>query len=582
MPSLMNHLESAFLALLLLAVLAVGVSEIHDFDTFWQLQSGKYMVETGSFIRTDLFTLAPDVPRFEHCWLHDLILYGLYQVGGYPALSIWKGLMIAGTAMVLAATALLRGASLLAVVLVLPVFLLSSGTWTARPQLWTFFIFALFVLLLERYRIRPTRAILWLFPLAVFWANLHAGSILAVAILAAYLVGLGVMAGWRREWRGTGLPLLALAVVLVGAASLLTPYPTAWLRTLLASPQQGASIDAAGQKVGAMVFVFNMDWTPTTFQNSPLFYYALAVATVIMLLGWRRLFLADLCLMAGLALMGLKLVRHTPFFYFGVVAILPVYLDAAVKPLRERFSPRLRQLATVAVLLMGCAWGWLFYQPLWRIYGPFNAGLRTWHFPVAAAEFIEREKLPKNIYNTYDWGGYLSWKLYPDYLVFWDQRQNSAEMFRLGWEAMAGKPSWRDTFTRFGINTVVTRSSTIDTGQRYPQLDLLRMSPDWHLVFADDTALVFVREGSVPSGWLAERSLPKERMDDTILATARLMTDVDPNRYMAWNEMAQVHLRRRQLPEGKAALEQYLRRTPQRDLQAEQTWQMLDNMTRGR
>jgi len=73
-------------------------------------------------------------------------------------------------------------------------------------------------------------------------------------------------------------------------------------------------------------------------------------------------------------------------------------------------------------------------------------------------------------------------------------------------------------------------------------------------------------------------SLPKEQMDDTILATARLMTGVNPNRYLAWYEMAQVHLRRRQLPEAKAALEQYLRRTPQRDPQAEQTWQMLEGM----
>jgi hypothetical protein len=284
--------------------------------------------------------------------------------------------------------------------------------------------------------------------------------------------------------------------------------------------------------------------------------------------------------MAGLALMGLKLVRHTSFFFFGMAAVLPVYLDAAVAPLRERLSLRLRQLATVAVLLMACAWGWHFYQQFWRVYGPFNAGLRSWHFPVAAAEFVKREKLPRNLYNTYDWGGYLEWTLYPQYRVFWDQRQNSAEMFKLGWEAMAAKPSWRETFARFDINTVVTRTSTIDTGQRFPMIDLLRMSPDWHLVFADDSALVFVREGSVPQAWLAMRRLPKERMDDTILATAQLMTGVDPNRYMAWSEMAQVHLRRRQLQEAKLALEQYLRRAPQRDPQAEQTWGMLENMTR--
>ncbi|NJC89140.1 MAG: hypothetical protein FIB02_11530 [Desulfuromonas sp.] len=577
----MKRFEYVCLVLMLLAILAVGVAQIHDFDTFWQLQSGRYMVDTGSFIRTDLFTLAPDVPRFEHCWLHDLILYGLHALGGYTALSLWKGLMIAGTAAALVATALLRGASLPAVILTLPVFLLSSNTWTARPQLWTFLLFAIFVLLLERFRTVPSRAVLWLFPLAVFWTNLHAGSILALAILAAYLVGMGAEAGWRRQWRGSGMPLLLLAVGLVAGASLLSPYPADWLRTLLASPQLGASVNAAGQKSGAMTAGFIMDWTPTTFQNAPLLFYALAATIVIMLLGWRRFSLVDLCLLGGLALMGWKLVRHISFFYFGMAAILPSYLDAAVAPLKDRILPASRRVLVAAVLLAACAWGWLFYQPLWQVYGPFNAGLRTWHFPVAAAEFVKQEKLPQNIYNTYDWGGYLEWVLFPEYRVFWDQRQNSAEMFQLGWEAMAGKPSWQETFVRFGINTVVYRPLTIDTGQRYPLLDLLRVSPEWELVYADDTALIFVKAGSMSSDWLAKHRLPKERMDDTLLATARSMTNVDPGRYLAWHEMAQVHLRRREPKEAKAALEQYLSRVPQRDPAAERTWQMLENMTRG-
>lgn len=576
----MKTLEYLALALFLLAVLAVGVAEIHDFDTFWQLQSGKYMVETGSFIRTDLFTLAPDVPRFEHCWLHDLALYGLYQAGGYAALSVWKGLMIAAIAAALAAAALRRGASLPALAIILPVFLLSAGHWTARPQLWTFLIFALFVLLLERFRAAPSRSILWLVPLALLWANLHAGSILALAVLAAYLVGLGGEALWRRQRHGRRLGLLVATAVLVGAASLLTPYPSDWLHTLLVSPQLGASVGAGGEATGAMTAVFNMDWTPTTYRNSPLFFQALGVAAGIMLLGWRRLNLADFCLMAGLALMGLKLVRHTPFFYFAMIAILPVYLDAAVKPLRERLSSRVRQAVAISVLLAAGLWGWLFYQPLWRVYGPFQLGLRTWHFPAAAADFVVAERLPKNLYNTYDWGGYLAWRLYPEYPVFWDQRQNSAEMFRLGWEAMSGKPSWRDTFERFAVNTVVTRPLTIDTGQRYPLLDRLRESPEWVLVFADDTALVFVRAESVPADWLAARRLPAERIDETVLATARLMTAVNPDRFLAWYEMAQVHLRRRELAAAKAALEQYLNRVPERDPMAEQTWRMLESMTR--
>ena len=75
-----------------------------------------------------------------------------------------------------------------------------------------------------------------------------------------------------------------------------------------------ASIDESGKVTGNKMAMFNMDWTPTTFQNEPVFFYALGITAVVMLLGWRRLKLSDLCLLAGLALMGTKLVRHIPFF----------------------------------------------------------------------------------------------------------------------------------------------------------------------------------------------------------------------------------------------------------------------------
>jgi len=145
---LIDRVEKLLLLAALFAILWVATTVIHDFDTFWQLQSGKYMVETQSFIRTDLFTLAADVPRFEHCWLQDLILYFGYRLGGYHALSVIKGLALGGTALALMAVARIRGASWPSMLLLSTPFWLSRGGWTARPQLWTFLFFALFVLIL--------------------------------------------------------------------------------------------------------------------------------------------------------------------------------------------------------------------------------------------------------------------------------------------------------------------------------------------------------------------------------------------------------------------------------------------------
>ena len=201
--------------------------------------------------------------------------------------------------------------------------------------------------------------------------------------------------------------------------------------------------------------------------------------------------------------------------------------------------------------------------------------MREWHYPIAATEFVQENKLTKNIYNTYDWGGYMAFKLYPEYLMFWDGRQNSAEMFQLGWNVMAGKPNWKEILQRFDVNTIVTRASTIDTGQKYPLLDRLSESDDWHLVFNSESSMIFVRSGSVHPIWLKRHERPKEQIDNTVLSEANLMIRYNAGRYMAWWEMAQIYMKRKQYARAKFALEQHMARSPQHNPNAERMYKQL-------
>lgn len=573
MNTSLKHLSKllglGLLCAMLLAILAVAVSEVHSFDVFWQLQNGRYMAETKSLIHTDTFTLMKDVPRHEHTWLHSLILYGLYVLAGYGAISILKGIVIATTAVFLVLAARRREASWAAIAMVLPIFIMTSGGWLERPQIWTFLCTAVFIWWLEFYLSKPSWRILWLLPLALFWSNVHAGSILALALVSAYLVGETgqSLVEKRFTWLVPGRLFSLLTSVLL--VSLINPYPSLWFQTLLGSHNMGASVDSAGKVTGYATAVFNMDWTPTTYLNEPLFFYAMGAAAVIMLLGWRRLKLTDICLLVGLGLMGSKLVRHIPFFYMGMVAILPTYLDRVAEPVRRRLPEQYRTIAVLLVCVLAAGSFWFLWQPVYRVYGTFNTGLRSWHYPIAATEFVKEHKLAKNIYNTYDWGGYMEFKLFPEYLMFWDGRQNSAEMFKQGWQVMAGKPDWEEILNKFDVKTIVTRASTIDTGQKYPLLDRLAAHPDWYLVFNTESSMVFVKSGSVSDDWVREHSFSKVKIDDTVLSEALLMIKYNPDRYMAWWEMAQIYTRRRQYKNALFTVNQHLARSPKRHPAAE-------------
>mgnify|MGYP001346138029 CR=1 FL=1 len=557
-------------ALFFLFGLAAG--KVGDWDLFWQLQSGKQMVAQQALLTTDTFSLAAESPRIEHCWLHDLIVYGVYALGGYVALSLWKGALVAGTALLLGLAARARGAGTVAILSVgLPAVLITHGAWVERPQLWSFLLFALFLWLLERFAGGERRVVWLLVPAMLLWANLHAAAILAAPLLLAYLVG--EWAGgrpFRSETPGVGRGrLLLLVAALVALAGLITPYGPYLVKTLLAAPSLG---DASGK----LTQLYNVDWRSTSFARNPSFYYAMMIAAGIMLCGWQRIRLTDLLLLGGLALMGLRLERHTPFLLLGMAAILPVYLESWLSACRSHLSSfwagAVRLLIGVSLVALTL---WLA-RDLYQRNGFFDTGLVAMDLPVEAADYVRENRLPGNLFNSYDWGGYLMWALYPDYRVFWDGRHSSEELFRQGLRVM-WEPDWEQVLDRFAVNTVVLKALSIDVGGTYPLHENLRSSPGWALVHADAVAMVFARRTAMPESWLVSNELPKERMDDTLLSQARYFTTRYPWRYKAWWVQAQVLLRRGN-PEGAyRSLQQYLAHTPpdKRDPQASASYQAL-------
>jgi len=329
---------------------------------------------------------------------------------------------------------------------------------------------------------------------------------------------------------------------------------------------------------GAITQIYNMDWRQTSFAQEPFFFWTMALIVVLLFLGWRKLSLKDLLLFGGIAFMGMKLSRHTTFLYLLSGAFLPRYADAAAETWFNWLTKwHWARLGLRLLVLFAAVAGTLYIAiPAYRIQGLFQTGLREWHYPIEAAEFIRKEHLPPNLYNTYDWGGYLMWTLYPDYQVFWDGRSDSREMFAQGLDVMRGAPDWQAILDRFQIRTIVSKACMVSNGRRYPILDLLKESPTWALVFADESSLVLVRRDAMPPGWLDRHELAKDSIDDTILSEAGLLARVDPaGRYMAFWEMTRIYLTRKDYRAALPALGNYLALAPNPPEEAVQYYRKL-------
>lgn len=503
------------------SIFFLSLRPIQAFDTFWQLQSGKYIWQTGAFLYQDTFSVAAEVFRLEHCWLHDLVLYALYSLGGYVLLGLLKPLIVAACGFLLLREILRRGGIPM---VVLPVLILclyaSHESWLVRPQLWTFLFGVVFLILLYRGREQGWRAWVWMVPVMLVWANMHAACIFGFALFAAFWVGeLWRIGRGQTSWRSLGA--LTLCGALTFGAAFVNPYGYRIPLDELIGHFNQVRVLTGSASAGMMG---NMEWLPPTFAQVPWFYVVMTLwaATILWRLLIRRIDGAEIVYFLGFSYMGFSQIRHTTL----VSLLAGFFLPLAFCELLGRF-PRLYAraaglgrrgwipgLVLLGVLLLGAA-----------AQGNLGVGLKASVYPVAATDFLKEHKLPGNLYNAYDWGGYLMWRLFPDTLVFVDGRSDSIEHFVASSRIENAWEGWSEALDAYRVNTIITRTCYYDTGEPLSLIDALVRHPGWSLVYRDEVAVIYVRRGE---GLSPQKVLAPVLAYETMLAEAQRLYDEDP------------------------------------------------------
>jgi tetratricopeptide (TPR) repeat protein len=126
----------------------------------------------------------------------------------------------------------------------------------------------------------------------------------------------------------------------------------------------------------------------------------------------------------------------------------------------------------------------------------FGAG-ESWWFPEKAMDFLEKEKLPANLFHDYNAGGYLTWRVGERYPDFADGRfiPFVPDIFTKQRALLAASPdsaSWKESAERWGINTIVLSLSRYAGLSGYSLADYCN-SKTWKPVYADDVSIIFVR-----------------------------------------------------------------------------------------
>jgi len=488
----MKRLKTVLLLTVLFftAVFFFFTSPIGRTDFWWHLNTGKWIATHGSLPQEDPFAYTtpagPDDRKtliLKGYWLSQTAFYTVHRLSGFGGLVVFKGLLFTLLFYILFRS-LLRGGldPFISMALIAPVVLLSARFEDVRPQVFSFIGALLVFDLIEaglaelRAGLRP-KALMLLAPVMLLWANLHKGFIVGYAVIGAYMLAETL----KRFLNPPPLPSYGRFLFYLSSAlgaSLLNPTHIMPLSINLPEIFGSPLVETTNEFMPPWRYaaeVGDMAW----------FYGLLAVSAVTLAsiaVSLRRLSLPHALLYAGFAVAGMWTFRFSIFFMLISVAISGRYS-------LRRLSGPLRKLSMPLAVLLCIAIFLLSYDRTFIRKGALNER----SLPVEAADFIGSYKPPAPIFNPYEWGGYLSWRLYPDYKVFVDART-----INMGAHMDYKRAKFGDTapvFDKYGINTVVFYYiNPLYHDVPIVVISLLR-DDAWQLRHIDRLSAIFVRKG---------------------------------------------------------------------------------------
>lgn len=489
-PVLRTVMSGALPLLLLMAAFAAALKPAPANDFWWQARTGGLILEQGRIPQQDPFSWTSAGERwFVHEWLTEIFFYLAHARWGDGWLLLYRCGFLAAAAGLIYLRCRRRGAGLAAATLAAaPALLVLRNYADLRPQMVSYFLIALLLLLLDDSGCRPpARLILVLGLLFALWANLHGGVVVGVAILWIWLLGEWVEnLVFRKNPAPRGLTLAALAA---SAAVLLNP--DGWNIYLYPFKVMGHPL----------VLDYITEWFSPSFHrpvHRPFLLLLLATPCAALLsarVGGRTR-TSELLTLAALAYGALLIQRNTVAFAIAAAPPLAVGLSLLARFVirRSEAAAAAAPAASLAVMLLVPA---LLLRHVWPGAPPnawmaYSAGYSR--FPAAAAARLKQGEWPGRLYNDYVWGGYLIWHLYPQRKVFIDGRAEiyyRSGAFDSEITIHRVNRGWRRELDRWRIDVVLTNRN-----ERLASA--LSMDPAWALAFTGPVEAVFIRRFPAP------------------------------------------------------------------------------------
>ncbi|MBK6531183.1 MAG: hypothetical protein IPN17_09825 [Deltaproteobacteria bacterium] len=479
-------------------VVALNYRPITSNDFWIHLRIGEDILTRGHIPHVDDYSaVAQGRPFVAHGWLGAVVLALVEKTCGPLGFTLLREATALGLlGLLLAALPPERRRSPVVVPALALCTYLICWRIEVRPDLFTLLLLAALTFAVETWRrTRRLRALAWLVPLQVLWANLHGAYLFGVVLLwgltgvCAVLVLAPRLQATERDYTWTDVRDLAVVALGASLAILVNPYGPA-LVTYSTRMSEG----------NEFIKRFMTEWQPpfaaASYFRGNAGYLLGAYAVLLALLGGglllllllRRRPVVDLFVCAVVAYLSLRANRFIPYVAimgFPILVRSWVELAGAVPSVGSR-GRRALELAGVVVLVAGTLrHGYVFGPARSGALGAGYAGRR----PVEEVAAIRARRLQGALYNEQmTEGSYIVHELYPTVRPVMDARVDVyGEPLYLEYEAShTSRVAFAAYMRRYDI-----RLALLSQGGWMGQT--LRLDPGWEVVSESAERLLFRR-----------------------------------------------------------------------------------------
>ncbi|HBG07425.1 MAG: hypothetical protein A2075_00900 [Geobacteraceae bacterium GWC2_58_44] len=480
--------ELFFVTIFLLLFFSRRSGLLGDGDTGYHIRAGEYIIATLSIPRYDIFSIhTPAMPWTAHEWLSEVIMAVIHSAFGLTGIVAFFALLLALTTYLLFKILMIYEADiLLASAVTILAFSSAQIHWLARPHVFSFLLMIICHFLLESWHRGGANRLYLLPPIMLLWVNLHGGFLGGFILLGAYL--LGNLAGMlsappaTRAAHRQKLKQLALTISACLAVSLINPY--------------GYQILLFPFKLVSDTFIMDhvSEFLSPDFHQRMPFKYLLLLLIAIFALSRKTVEATELVIILIFTNMALYSARYIPLFALITAPILTRQATEARGQMGGRLAQFLEKRSENVARIDARATGYLWpAAALITVAVAIGSGKMQHCFdekskPVAATEFLLKERITGNMFNNDEFGDHLIYRSYPYYKVFFDGRSDmyGAGMLKEYRKIVNFEPGWEAILGKYHVTWIFFDSQS--NFSRY----LLKDS-NWVLIYSDQVANIFVK-----------------------------------------------------------------------------------------